>query len=60
MSTFFVLDSHSGKKLWEVNTGGQIVAAPVTFLLGDKQFVTIAAGGDLMTFGLPEILTRDE
>jgi len=50
--TFFSLDAKTGRELWRVGTGGRISAAPVTFLCDGKQFVTIAAGDDILTFGL--------
>jgi len=49
---FFALDAKSGRELWLVRTGGRIVAAPITFLCDGKQLVTIAAGHDILTFGL--------
>ena len=50
---FFALDARSGDELWRVGTGGTIWAAPITFLCDGQQMVTIAAGHDLLTFGLP-------
>jgi alcohol dehydrogenase (cytochrome c) len=50
--SFFALDARTGHELWRVGTGGHVAAAPITFLCGGKQFVTIAAGHDLLTFGL--------
>jgi alcohol dehydrogenase (cytochrome c) len=52
-STFFALSAESGKLLWSIETGGAIVAAPITFSVGGRQFVTIAAGTDLITHALP-------
>ena len=49
---FFALDAATGRELWLVNTGGRTVAAPITFLYRGKQMVTIAAGHDILTFGL--------
>lgn len=51
--TFFALESHTGKLLWTVETGGSIVAAPVTYASAGQQFVSIAAGKALLTFSLP-------
>ncbi len=50
--TFFALDAKTGQELWRVITGGRIIAAPITFLYEGKQMVTIAAGHDILTFGL--------
>ena len=55
-STFFALDSKTGKLLWSFATGGQIAAAPVTYLSAGEQFVTVAAGSHLLTFALPKRL----
>lgn len=49
---FFALDAKTGRELWRVNTGGRTVAAPITFLYQGRQMVTIAAGHDILTFGL--------
>ena len=49
---FFALDAETGHELWHVNTGGRVVAVPITFTNSGKQLVTIAAGHDILTFGL--------
>jgi alcohol dehydrogenase (cytochrome c) len=53
-SQFFALDANNGDLLWSAETGGKIIASPMTFEVNGEQFVTIAAGGDLLTFGLPK------
>ena len=50
--SFLALDAKTGKELWRVDTNGKISAAPMTFLCNGKQYVTIAAGHDILTFGL--------
>lgn len=50
--SFFALDAKTGRELWSLDTGGPIMAAPVTYLIDGKQFVTVAAGHDLLTFSL--------
>jgi len=50
--SFFALDAKTGRELWRIDTGGWIKAAPVTYSIDGKQIVTIAAGHDLLTFGL--------
>ncbi|HVH68414.1 MAG TPA: PQQ-binding-like beta-propeller repeat protein [Gemmatimonadales bacterium] len=52
-TTFFALDSNTGTRLWSVETGGTICAAPVTFKADQAQFVVIAAGRNLLGFALP-------
>ena len=52
--SFLALDSHTGKVLWQVETGGVIYAAPVTYMVDGEQFVSIFAGRSLMTFALPK------
>jgi alcohol dehydrogenase (cytochrome c) len=46
------LDGQSGKPLWHFNTGQSIDSSPMTYAVGDKQYVAIAAGSDLFTFSL--------
>jgi alcohol dehydrogenase (cytochrome c) len=48
---FFALDARSGKELWRLDLGGRVHAAPVSYLVEGKQYVTIAAGSALFTFG---------
>jgi alcohol dehydrogenase (cytochrome c) len=50
---FFALDAKSGKPLWHKNLGGMVIAPPVTWSRGGRQFVTIAAGGSIYNFALP-------
>ncbi|MBL4800381.1 MAG: PQQ-binding-like beta-propeller repeat protein [Emcibacter sp.] len=54
MSEFFALDSQTGELLWSMNAGEKIEGTPVTFSRNGKQYVVVAAGGDMMTFGLPD------
>ena len=49
---FFALDARTGKDLWHMNVGGRVHAAPITYLAAGEQYVTIAAGKDIFTFGL--------
>lgn len=46
------LDAASGEKLWQYSTGQYIFASPMTYQIEDKQFVAIAAGSKIFTFGL--------
>ena len=49
-----LLDSANGKPLFTLNLGGQIVAAPISFLNKGQQRIAIAAGSGFYVFGLPE------
>jgi alcohol dehydrogenase (cytochrome c) len=53
LNTFFALDSQSGQKLWSIETGGLVAAAPVTYAAGGEQYVVVAAGKNLLAFALP-------
>ncbi len=48
----FALDARDGKLLWRKYLGGQTAASPVTYLVDGKQYITIAVGHSLFTFGL--------
>jgi alcohol dehydrogenase (cytochrome c) len=52
-TTFFGLDSRTGRRLWDFETGGRITAPPVTYKADDEQFVVIAAGNSLFAFSNP-------
>lgn len=49
---FQALDARTGELLWKASLGGQVEAAPVTFRVAGKQYITIAAGNALFTFAL--------
>ena len=49
---FFALDAKTGGELWRLDIGGRVHAAPVSYMIDGKQYVTIAAGSSLFTFGL--------
>ena len=49
---FVALDAESGARLWSFRTGGNIVAAPVTYLVNGRQQITVAAGRAILTFGI--------
>jgi alcohol dehydrogenase (cytochrome c) len=40
--------------LWHTSLGARVHAAPMTYAVDGKQFVTIASGNVLFTFGLPD------
>jgi alcohol dehydrogenase (cytochrome c) len=50
----YALDAVNGRELWHIAVGGRIHAAPISFAVNGKQYVTIAAGNVVYTFGLPD------
>lgn len=50
--SFLALDAKSGKELWHFNTGEMIKASPMTYSFKGQQYVAIAAGSNVVTFGL--------
>ena len=49
---FHALDAWTGELLWKASLGGQIVMAPVTFMVDGKQYVSVISGHTLVTFAL--------
>lgn len=49
---FQALDARTGDLLWKASLGGQIVMAPVTYIVNGQQFVTVVSGNSMVTFGL--------
>ena len=49
---FHALDAKTGKLLWKASLGGQIVMAPMTFQVDDKQYVSVISGHNLVTYAL--------
>jgi alcohol dehydrogenase (cytochrome c) len=51
-------DSGTGRNLWYYQSGGAVYSAPSTYTVDGRQSVLVAAGGSLISFGLPETATR--
>jgi alcohol dehydrogenase (cytochrome c) len=51
---FFALNAKDGKLLWNKYLGGQVASSPVTWSVDGQQYVSIASGHALFTFGLPD------
>ena len=51
---FTALDARTGKALWHFNTGQQISASPIAYSFKGKDYVAIAAGSNVVAFGLYE------
>jgi alcohol dehydrogenase (cytochrome c) len=47
-------DAKTGKPLWSFQTGALWKASPMTYMFDGKQYVAMAAGSDIMVFGLVE------
>jgi alcohol dehydrogenase (cytochrome c) len=50
---FEAVDAKSGQSLWRFNMGQSVHASPMSYAMDGKQYVAIAAGSDLFSFGLP-------
>jgi len=48
------LDPATGKTLWHLNAGGQLVASPMTYQLDGRQYLIIPVEDVLYAFALPE------
>jgi alcohol dehydrogenase (cytochrome c) len=49
---FFALDARTGAPLWKANVGGFVQAGPMSYAIGQKQYVAIAAGHSLFVYAL--------
>jgi PQQ-dependent dehydrogenase (methanol/ethanol family) len=43
---FKAFDAHTGKELWKYNCGAGVNAPAVSYMVGGKQYVAVAAGGN--------------
>ena len=51
---FVALEAKTGKHLWHFNMGELLTASPVTYEVDGKQYVAIASGSAVFSFGLFE------
>ncbi len=51
--SFAAVDAKKGECLWHFNTGAQWKASPMTYVMDGNQYVAIAAGATIFSFGLP-------
>jgi alcohol dehydrogenase (cytochrome c) len=51
---FFALDAANGSMLWKAPTGGQVSSGPMTYSVGGRQYVTVAAGSALYAYALKQ------
>jgi alcohol dehydrogenase (cytochrome c) len=50
---FMALEAATGKILWHFQCGASVYSSPMTYAIEGKQYVAVAAGSALFTFGLP-------
>ena len=51
---FFALDDRTGEELWHISLGGAVKAAPMTYSVDGRQYVSVSANHALFTFALPD------
>jgi alcohol dehydrogenase (cytochrome c) len=51
--SFEAVDATTGNALWHFNTGQDIHASPMSYAVNGDQYVSIAAGSNVFSFGLP-------
>ncbi len=49
---FVAVDQEDGKPLWQFPTNARMKASPITFSFGGKQYIAVAAGPNMLCFGL--------
>jgi alcohol dehydrogenase (cytochrome c) len=49
---FYALDARTGALLWKVPVGASVRSGPMTYAVGGKQYVAVAAGSALFSFTL--------
>jgi PQQ-dependent dehydrogenase (methanol/ethanol family) len=47
------VNQRNGEKLWHFTTNGENKASPMTYMVGDKQFIALAVGPNILCFSLP-------
>jgi alcohol dehydrogenase (cytochrome c) len=51
---FFALNARTGALLWKFTVGGSVVSGPMTYSVGGRQYVAVAAGSSLFAFALKQ------
>ena len=51
---FFAIDAVSGEELWHMTVGARVHSAPISYAVDGQQYVSIAAGNVVFTFGLAD------
>ena len=50
---FMALDARTGAPLWNFGSGAEVTSSPMSYAIGGRQYVAIAANGVLYSFALP-------
>ena len=51
---FYALDARHGELLWKASVGGSVTSGPMSYAVGGKQYIAIAAGSSLFVYALRE------
>jgi len=51
---FYALNARTGDLLWRIALGGQVNSGPMSYMVGGKQYISVAAGSTLFAFRLKE------
>ncbi len=49
---FYALDARTGALLWKFIVGGQVQSGPMTYSVGGRQYVAVAAGNSIFAFAI--------
>jgi alcohol dehydrogenase (cytochrome c) len=49
---FRAFDSDSGKELWRTQLGGRVRGSPISYAVGDRQYIAVTAGHSIFVFSL--------
>jgi alcohol dehydrogenase (cytochrome c) len=52
--SFTAIDATNGKPLWHFQLNAEWHASPMTYMLDGRQYIAVAAGANIVSFGLPE------
>jgi outer membrane protein assembly factor BamB len=50
--TLFAFDDQTGETLWRFRTGKGVHAAPISYVAGGRQLISVAAGQTILTFAV--------
>ena len=50
---FIALEAATGKPLWHFQAGASVYSSPMAYAVDGKEYIAVAAGSALFTFGLP-------